>query len=73
MKFDYGDEATFIARDTAGNLTHGRCTIVTIIEVKNSEQAEVFKHPIGAVLYTVEFGDGTDKLVPEYELEALES
>jgi hypothetical protein len=36
--------------------------------VEREEQERVFEYPLGTVLYTVEFGDGTDTLVPESDL-----
>jgi len=71
MRFDYGDEALLMASDTAGALTKRSCCIVGITEVENSKQAEAFERPVGEVLYTVEFADGTDQLVSEQELQAL--
>jgi len=68
MRFDYGDEVVLRTKDGSGNVSERRCAVVGITPVENEEQAEHFKYPIGTVLYTVEFGDGTDALVPEDDL-----
>jgi hypothetical protein len=68
MKSDYGDEAVARARDGTGSVAEKRCAIVGITPVASDEQAEQFKCPVGTILYTVEFGDGTDALVPEADL-----
>jgi hypothetical protein len=68
MKFDYGDEVVRETRDDAGSIAEKGCAIVGVALVETEEQAEHFKLPVGTVLYTVEFGDGTDALVPEADL-----
>jgi hypothetical protein len=68
MKFDYGDEVVLRIKDDAGSVAEKRCAVVSITPVESEEQAKYFKRPIGTVLYTVEFGDGTDALVPEADL-----
>jgi hypothetical protein len=68
MKFDYGDEVVLRTKDDAGGVAEKRCAIVGITPVENEEEAKHFKRPIGTLLYTVEFGDGTDALVPEADL-----
>lgn len=64
MKFDYGDSVQLTG-------TLKPCEVVGITAVENARQAEVFNVPIGTVLYTVEFADGSDALVPEIALEAF--
>jgi hypothetical protein len=68
MKFDYGDEVVLKAKDEAGNVIEKLCEVVGITPIENQEQASHFKIPVGSVLYTVEFGDGTDTLVTESDL-----
>ena len=68
MNFDYGDEVVLRTKDDAGSVAEKRCAVVGITPVESEEQAKYFKRPIGTVLYTVEFGDGTDALVPEGDL-----
>jgi hypothetical protein len=65
MKSDYGDAVVLKTQDDAGNVAERRCAVVSITPVESEEQANHFKYPIGAVLYTVEFGDGSDAFVPE--------
>ena len=67
MKFDYGQEVLY-KRPSGDGLVVTRCCIVGITPVETAEQSELFGHPRGTVMYTIEFGDGTDKLVPEDEL-----
>jgi hypothetical protein len=71
MKFDYGDAVVLRTEDDAGNAAEKKCVIVSITPVEREEQAKLFKYPIGTVLYTVEFGDGTDAFVPEADLRPI--
>jgi hypothetical protein len=59
-------------KDDSGNIVEKRCAVVGISPVENDEQARHFQRPIGTVLYTVEFGDGTDELVPEADLRPVD-
>jgi hypothetical protein len=68
MKFDYGDEVLLRIKDDAGSVAEKRCAVVGITAVESEEQSKHFKRPIGTVLYTVAFADGTDALVPEADL-----
>jgi len=68
MKFDYGDEVVFRTKDDAGSEADKSCSVVGITPIEREEQAEYFKRPVGSVLYTVEFGDGSDALVSESDL-----
>jgi hypothetical protein len=68
MKFDYGDEVVLATKDDSGNPVEKVCYVVAITPIENEEQAKVFKYPLGVVLYTVEFRNGTDALVPECDL-----
>ena len=68
MKFDWGEEAIVRIKDEVGNIAERRCAVVGFTSVENQEQAKHFQRPVGTVLYTVEFGDGTDALVPEADL-----
>jgi len=70
MKYDYGDEANFKQADENGNSISRMCTVVGITPVETDDQSRVFGYPPGTVLYSVEFGDGSDRLVPEDELES---
>ena len=62
MKYDFGDSVQVA-------VTHKPCEIVAITPVENLLQGEAFNAPVGAVFYTVEFGDGSDALLPESDLE----
>ncbi len=68
MKFDYGDTVTYRATDVAGNVVDKLCDVVAITLIENDKQAEHYGYPLGTVVYTVEFGDGTDAHVPERDL-----
>ena len=63
MKFDYGDEVIFKEVNPKGRSIDRACSIVGITAVETENQVPVFGYPLGTVLYTVEFGDGSDKLV----------
>jgi hypothetical protein len=67
MKYDYGDEV-ILHRETGNATATKPGAIVGITEVLSDKQAEVLGYPIGTVVYTVEFGDGSDQLVPESDL-----
>lgn len=69
MKYDYGDDVVVKAQDQSGVEKPG--TVVGISPVENAEQSRIFAYPIGTVLYTIEFGDGSDALLPEERLEPL--
>jgi len=70
MQFDYGD---LVRVDTADQSHSGRAgSIVGITPVETDEEALHFKSPKGTVLYTVEFGDGSDALIHESSLVALD-
>jgi hypothetical protein len=71
MKFDYGDEVLLKTKDDARSVAEKRGAIVGVTPVETQEQAEHFERPVGTVLYTVEFGDGTDALVPEADLRPI--
>jgi hypothetical protein len=64
MKFNYGDSVQLA-------VTLKPCAVVGITSVESVQQAEAFKVPLGTVLYSVEFADGSDALVPEAALEVL--
>ena len=71
MEFDYGDEAVFRESSPDGTSIDRVCAVVGITQVESESQIPVFGYPLGTVLYTVEFGDGSDKLVPEHELKRM--
>jgi hypothetical protein len=70
MQFDYGD----LVRVASADQNHAEKTgsIVGITPVETDDQALVFGTPKGTVLYTVEFGDGSDALIRESSLVALD-
>ena len=68
-KHDYGDEVTYEHLDENGRLASDPCVVVGITTVETDPQSQHFGYPVGTVLYTIEFGDGTDKLVAESALE----
>jgi hypothetical protein len=68
-KYDYGDEVTYKHLHENGSLGSDVCVVVAIAAVETDHQSQHFGHPVGTVLYTVEFGDGSDKLVAEGEIE----
>ena len=44
---------------------HECCTVVGITILDTEEQALALSTPLGGVLYTIVFGDGSDAFVPE--------
>jgi hypothetical protein len=70
MKYDYGDEVLLRTADGNGNSVLRQCEVVGITLVENENQAANFNNAIGTVLYTIEFGDGSDALVPEAKLQS---
>jgi hypothetical protein len=70
MQFDYGD----LVRVDSADQDHAEKagSIVGITPVETDEQSLLFGNPKGTVLYTVEFGDGTDALIQESSLVALD-
>jgi hypothetical protein len=71
MNYDYGDDVVFRMNDAEGKPVEKPGTVVGITVVDNAELAKDLKQPMGAVLYTVEFGDGSDQLVLESSLTPL--
>ncbi len=67
MKYTFGDSVRIAASESRSHLRP--CEIVAITPVETIHQADTFNVPLGTVLYTVEFGDGSDALVPEDTLE----
>ena len=71
MRFDYGDEVIFKEASPGGDWVDRSCCVVGITIVETEDQSQVIGHPMGTILYTVEFGNGSDKLVPERALEPI--
>lgn len=71
MKYDYGDEVLVNAPDPKGSVLARPGTVVGISSIENAEQARALEYPIGTLLYTVEFSDGSDGLIPEDHLAPL--
>jgi len=69
MKFNYGDAVILGEIDATGNSIKRPGSVVAITPVETEQQTHAFGYPLGTVLYTVEFGDGSDQLVPEDALE----
>ena len=67
-KFDYGDSVLLEQPGDTGRSVSEPCAVVGISLVDNEYLAHHVSHPIGTGLYTVEFGDGSDALVPESAL-----
>jgi len=68
MKYDYGQAVICKLLPVGGIDTTKLCSVVAITPVETADQAKIFGYPPGTVLYTVEFGDGTDRLVSEDDL-----
>ena len=70
MQFDYGDLVRVDSADQSHAQKAGN--VVGITPIETDEQALLFASPKGTVLYTVEFGDGADALIPESSLVPLD-
>lgn len=70
VRFDYG-QAVLHESLAAGMITTRPGSIVGITPVETPTQVVHFGYPLGTVLYTIEFSDGTDQLVPESELSEM--
>ena len=46
------------------------CAVVGVTPVDNEALASAVNYPLGTILYSVEFADGSDALVPEEHLVA---
>jgi hypothetical protein len=68
MKYDYGEDVIFRSMNGDGTSIDRLGTVVGITEVQSTKQADVLGFAVGTTLYTVEFGDGSDRLVPENQL-----
>ena len=73
MKYNYGDDVIFKTRDETGKVVAKPCIVVAITPVTTEEQSRAFNKPLGSVLYTVEFGDGSDAFLPEEQLHTDDS
>jgi hypothetical protein len=68
-KYCYGQEVNYRHKDENGLWITDHCIVVGITVVESVDQSHALNYPAGTVIYTVEFGDGSDELVPEDELE----
>ena len=71
MKFDCGDEAIFMETGPGDISITKTCCIVGITLVETESQVPIFGYPLGTTMYTIELGDGSDRLVPEKVLELI--
>ena len=70
-KFTWGDEVKTKKLDGKGKEIDVYAAVVGITPIETDAQAEHFKAPVGTVFYLIEFGDGSDALVQEEQLEAM--
>ena len=68
MKYDYGQAVLCKLTTEAGIAMTMPGSVVSMTLVDSSAQVEAFGYALGTVVYTVEFGDGTDRMVSEDEL-----
>ena len=68
MKWTYGDSVQTVVSDGGASPVVRSGAVVGITVVEDARQSELFAYPPGAVLYTVEFSDGSDALIPEAAL-----
>ena len=70
MGFDFGADVFLADAGKAGRPTMEPCSVVGVTPVDSEALASAVNYPLGTILYTVEFGDGSDTLVPEEHLVA---
>jgi hypothetical protein len=68
MKWTYGDSVQSTVPDGRGGSAMKPGEVVAFTVVERVEQSVAFGFPLGTVLYTVEFSDGSDALIPESAL-----
>jgi hypothetical protein len=68
MKWTCGDSVQSAVGDGSGGSVIKLGAVVGITVVESAQQSEVLSFPQGTVLYTVEFSDGSDTLIPESAL-----
>jgi len=69
MKYDFGDGVIFRETGPSGDSLGRAASVVAITPVETEAQVDFFGYPLGTILYTIEFCNGSDKLVPEDALE----
>jgi hypothetical protein len=68
MRFDLGDEVVLVHAGKTRRPAMEQCAVVGITPVDSEVLASAVNYPLGTILYTVEFGDGSDALVPGEDL-----
>lgn len=69
-KYDYGDSVFYAELDEEGNMTKTYASVIWVTQVETEADSKHFNKPIGAVLYNIEFDDGSMKeFIPEDKLE----
>ncbi len=71
MRFIYGDVVVVTEAAVKDARTGQACAVVAMTQIETEEQSRIFGHPVGIMMYTVEFGDGKDALIPEGFLRPL--
>jgi hypothetical protein len=65
MRFNWGDNAA-IASDAPADARPGaEVSVCGMRTIETAQQAAAAGHPVGTILYVVEFGDGSALEVPE--------
>jgi len=72
MKFDYGDHVVVTRTEGSGRVVQRTCAIVGITPVVTEKQSQKFGYPVGTIMYTVEFGDGTNANFSGNDLTSIE-
>jgi hypothetical protein len=71
VKFDYGQSVLHKITSQQGIGTTRVGSVVGVTQVETTEQSEHFGRPLGTVLYTIEYSDGTYQSVAEGDLRAV--
>jgi hypothetical protein len=64
MDYTHGDEVTVEVPNGEGTVICKTATVVGITLVGSQRLSAHLGYPLGTTLYTVEFGDGSEALVP---------
>jgi hypothetical protein len=67
-EIELGDEVVLVHAGKTGRPALEQCAVVGITPVDSQVLASAVNYPLWTILYTVEFADGSDALVPGKDL-----
>lgn len=68
MRWTYGDEVAVVTANEREAFQTRPGVVVAITTVESLALSSAVAWPVGTILYTVEFEDGSDALIPEAKL-----